>query len=282
MSNISLEGKAAIVTGGGGGMGKAMALGLVAAGARVAFVDINQHLLDGAIAEARALGGPGDATSLAADLTDADACAQVAEMATEAFGPIGILINNAGLGMRSLREDYMNQPLSFWEAEIEPFDRLMAINYRAPFLMARALVPDMLAGGWGRVVNVTTSLDTMIRPNYTPYGQSKAALEAATATWAKDLDGTGVTANVLVPGGPTNTDFISPDAPFDRTKLIQPEVMVAPACWLVSDASNWINGMRFIGNSWDPARPDSENIELAGAPAAWPDAATEAFWPDKD
>src|SRR5438132_7038777 len=92
------------------------------------------------------------------------------------------------------------------------------------------------ARGWGRIVNVTTSLGTMLNAGSPTYGPSKAALEALSAIMAKDLDGTGVTVNVLVPGGVTNTPMISDEAGYDRDKLIQPEVMVPPLLWLVSDA----------------------------------------------
>ena len=126
--------------------------------------------------------------------------------------------------MQSISETYMNEPVRFWEAEPARWQAMMDVNFKAPFLLARAVVPSMIDAGWGRIVNVTTSLDTMIRQNYTPYGQSKAALEAATSSWAKELVGTGVTANVLIPGGPTNTGFLPASAPFARAALVQPDV----------------------------------------------------------
>src|SRR5580692_7856710 len=104
-------------------------------------------------------------------------------------------------------------------------------------MMARAVVPHMLRAKRGRIVTVTTSLGTMLRPGYTLYGASKAAAEAATAIMSEDLQGTGVTANVLVPGGMTDTRIIPDAAVADRSKLIRPEIMVAPLLWLVSDAA---------------------------------------------
>src|ERR1700746_914643 len=94
----------------------------------------------------------------------------------------------------------------------------------------------MMRQSWGRIVNVTTSLGTMLNAGNPTYGPSKAALEALRAIMAKDLDGTGFTVNVLVPGGVTNTPMISDGAGFDRAKLIQPDVMVPPLLWLVSNA----------------------------------------------
>jgi hypothetical protein len=107
----------------------------------------------------------------------------------------------------------------------------------APLALANAVVPEMMRQGWGRIVNVTTSLGTMLNAGSPTYGPSKAALEALSAIMAKDLDGTGVTVNVLVPGGITNTPMVSDEAGFERAKLIQPEVMVPPLLWLVSDVA---------------------------------------------
>lgn len=145
--------------------------------------------------------------------------------------------------------------------------------------MGRAIALALIQKGWGRIVNLTTSLDTMTTRGYTQYGPSKAALEAATSVWAKDLEGTGVTANVLVPGGPVNTDFIPENAPFDRAKLTQPEVMQAPMCWLASDLSAGVTDMRFVARSWGPDAPLEKAIKESGGPCAWPDAGKKAFKP---
>jgi len=92
------------------------------------------------------------------------------------------------------------------------------------------------------------------------YGPSKAALEALSAIMAKDLDG-GVTVNVLVPGGVTNTPMISDEAGFDRGRLIQPEVIVPPLLWLVSVAAGKVTGRRFLGIHWDAKLPPEEAAE---------------------
>jgi NAD(P)-dependent dehydrogenase (short-subunit alcohol dehydrogenase family) len=139
----------------------------------------------------------------------------------------------------------------------------------------------MMRQGWGRVVNVTTSLGTMLNAGSPTYGPSKAALEALSAIMAKDLNGTGVTVNVLVPGGVTNTPMISGEAGFDRTKLIQPEVMMPPLLWLVSDAAGKVTGRRFLGVHWDPALPHGQAAERAGAPVAWTSIATMPIRPSR-
>jgi hypothetical protein len=106
-------------------------------------------------------------------------------------------------------------------------------------------------------------------------------LEALSAIMAKDLDGTGITVNVLVPGGITNTPMISDEAGFDRAKLIQPEVMVPPLLWLASDAAGSVTGRRFLGVHWDPALPPEQAAEKAGAPVAWTSIATMPITPGR-
>jgi len=135
-------------------------------------------------------------------------------------------------------------------------------------MMARAVVPHMLRARRGRVVTVTTSLGTMVRAGYLLYGASKAAAESATAILAADLTGTGVTANVLVPGGVTNTPLVGDDAG-ERSKMLQPEIMVPPLLWLVSDAAADVTARRFIAADWDTSLPPAQAAEKAGAPIAW-------------
>jgi NAD(P)-dependent dehydrogenase (short-subunit alcohol dehydrogenase family) len=131
----------------------------------------------------------------------------------------------------------------------------------------------------GEIVNVTTSLGTMIAAGMPSYGPSKAALEALSAIMAKDLGGTGVTVNVLVPGGVTNTPMISDQAGFDRARLIQPQVMAAPPVWPVSDAAGKVTGRRFLAVHWDPALPPEQAAEKASAPVAWTSIATMPITP---
>ena len=275
----SLDGRAVLMTGAGGGMGGAMSLGLIGEGADVLAVDVREEPLRALAEEARSRNGPGRIEPATADITDPDTCEDLVRRTVETFGGLHMLVNNAGIGMQTIRETYMTEPVSFWDADIERWQRMMDVNFKAPFMLAKFAAARMIAQGWGRIVNVTTSLDTMHRKAYTPYGQSKAALEAATSTWAKDLDGTGVTANVLVPGGPTDTGFIPANAPFDRAALVRPSVMVAPILWLASEASDGVTDCRFVGNDFDPAIPPGEAAQAARAPAAWPGAGTTATWP---
>ena len=145
--------------------------------------------------------------------------------------------------------------------------------------LSRALVHDMMRQKWGRIVNVTTSLGTMIRDGSPTYGPSKAALEAFSAIMAKDLAGTGVTVNVLVPGGMTNTGMIPVEAGYDRGELIQPAVMTPPLNWLVSDAASGVTGRRFLAVHWDTGLAPEEAAAKAGAPVAWTEIATMPIEP---
>jgi NAD(P)-dependent dehydrogenase (short-subunit alcohol dehydrogenase family) len=114
-----------------------------------------------------------------------------------------------------------------------------------------------------------------------PYGASKAGNEALVAALASDLEGSGVTANVLVPGGAVDTRIVMPSMAPDRTILIPAEVMVPPLVWLCSKASDGVNGQRFIGIRWDKTLPPAEAAKQAGAPAAWQQLGRQAVMPEK-
>ena len=114
----------------------------------------------------------------------------------------------------------------------------------------------------------------MLRGGYVPYGPTEAAAEALTGVMAEDLEGSGVTANVLVPGGVTNTSLVPDDSGFDRAAMLQPPIMVPPLLWLVSAAADAVNGRRFLAAHWDPALPPAEAAAKAGAPVGWKAIAT--------
>jgi NAD(P)-dependent dehydrogenase (short-subunit alcohol dehydrogenase family) len=263
---MSNERKTAIVTGAASGIGRAMAIGLATAGIDVVAVDRAAQPL--AAAAASASGLPGKFIAHAADLSQAESFEGIVQAALGISGRIDILVNNAGVGQASIKADQRRNPIRFWEITPEQWSRFLAVNATAPIMMARAVVPHMLKAGRGRVITVTTSLGTMVREGYLLYGSSKAAAESSMAVLAADLKGTGVTANVLVPGGVTNTALVGDEAG-DRAKMLQPEIMVPPLLWLVSDAANAVNGRRFIAADWDTALPAEQAADKAGAPVAW-------------
>lgn len=273
------ERRTAIVTGAASGIGRAMTIGLLAAAIDVAAVDKERAWLDELAAEA-AGGHAGALHPIAADLSDPASFETIVADVLGRCGRIDILVNNAGIGQGSIRADQRHNPIRFWEITPEQWARFQAVNATAPVMMARAVVPSMLRAGRGRIVTVTTSLGTMLRRGYVLYGASKAAAEAATAVMAADLAGTGITANVLVPGGMTDTRIIPDAAVADRGRLLRPEIMAPPLLWLVSDEAAAVTGRRFLAVHWDASLPPAEAAEKAGAPIAWTAIATMPIEPD--
>ncbi len=247
-----------IVTGAAGGLGGAMARGLLEAGRRVVSFDV----VAPAIEHERFFAVTGSVRS------DSD-CARAVAAAVEHFGAVHAVVNNAGMGMGKISLQAQLGALSFYEIPAEGWQALIDTNVNGPFLMARAIAPYLIEGGWGRIVNVTTSYTTMIKDHFSPYGPAKAALEAASVVWSRDLQDTGVTVNVLIPGGAADTAMVPVEAAADRTRLIPPSVMVAPVVWLTSRASDGVTGRRFVGKEWDPGAPVERNVEKAGALAGW-------------
>jgi 3-oxoacyl-[acyl-carrier protein] reductase len=285
MMNLeSLKGRAVIMTGGGRGLGRAMAEALVDAGADVMLTGGHEAAELEATRAALVARGGGRCAAMLADVADASACEAVAAATEVAFGKVDVLFNNAAKSGSSIYpgKGYADAP-RFWEGDVAAYQALALTNFVGPFLMARAVVPGMLARGFGRIINVSTSRPTMVFAGAGPYGPAKAGLEASSRIWAGQLEGTGVTVNVLLPGGAADTALIpgpgvgtraapwnpaeGPFAEGMNTGLLPPEVMVAPALWLASDLSDGVNGQRFVGRNWDPARPWAEAAAAARAPS---------------
>jgi NAD(P)-dependent dehydrogenase (short-subunit alcohol dehydrogenase family) len=274
------ERRVAIVTGAASGIGRAMTLGLLSGGIDVAAVDKEPVWLDELKAAASGRSFSGALQTIRADLTDPASFETIVSTVLGASGRIDVLINNAGIGQDSIRADRRRSPIRFWEITPEQWSRFVAVNATAPLMMARAVVPHMLRAKRGRIVTVTTSLGTMLREGYILYGASKAAAEAATAIMSADLAGTGVTANVLVPGGMTDTRIIADGAVADRSRLLRPEIMAPPLLWLISDEAAQVTGQRFLAVHWDTSLPPAEAAEKSGAPIAWKSIATMPIEPD--
>ena len=272
MSDIDLTGKIVIVTGGGRGLGRSMTIALTGAGANVAAV---MHIAEDAeIITVDCSDLPGKVLPIVADIRDPEECKRVVGETKERLGGVHMLVNNAGVGMLLVSDSFTRIPTKFWEVEVDTWRRIVDTNFNGAFHMTREVVPHFLGQGWGRIVNVTTSVHTMQRPGFSPYGSSKAAFEAATSSWAGDLDGTGVTVNILIPGGAADTNFL-PGNPGDPGrsgadgKLIDPVVMRAPVVWLASDHANGVSGQRFIGNDWDAGLKPEQAIANAAGPAGF-------------
>jgi NAD(P)-dependent dehydrogenase (short-subunit alcohol dehydrogenase family) len=268
------EQRVAIVTGGLRGLGRAMALGLAREGHNVLAVG---HLAED-VPEVERAGAqlPGRLAPFVADLREPGACDRVVAEARNRFGPAAILVNCAGLTFTYIDPPRFRRPSiqRFWEVGDEIIDNVVAVNLIAADRLSRRVAPAMVEGGWGRIVNVTTKLDTMNRAGTHPYGATKAALEMATEVWAKETQGTGLTINIVNPGAGANTPGMADEMrEMSRTgkapRLVEPEEMVAPLLYVVSRAADRVNGMRFDANAWDASVPPEEAARRAGRPAGF-------------
>src|SRR5712691_1783304 len=278
---MSEQQRLALVTGAAGGIGRELVLGLLGKALKIAAVDRTSQGLAELARAAQERQQGANLMTIEADLARDESIDEIVSKVRSRFGVIDILVNNAGVGQATIRTDNRQHPIRFWEVTSEQWRLFVAVHTNAPMALSRAVVHDMMRAGWGRIVNVTTSLGTMIRDGSPTYGPSKAALEAFSAIMAKDLAGTGVTVNVLVPGGVTNTGMVPLAAGYAREEMIQPAVMAPPLVWLASDAAAQITGRRFLAVHWDPALSPAEAAEKAGAPVAWTSIATMPIEPPR-
>ena len=250
-----------IMTGASSGLGLTMTLALLEAGHRVAAVGRDPQAMASLQQTATERGFRDRLLPAPADIRSVDGCASIVERTTAAFGAIDVLVNNAGANVSAhISERFYDVSLDDWQTVIET-------NLNAPFYLARLVAPLLVERGWGRIVNHVTSFPTMVRAAYTPYGPSKAALEAATCAWAGELAGTGVTVNAILPGGGADTRRIPVEPGVDRSKLVARDAMIGPIRWLVSTASDGVSGMRVVAKDWLPEATEAENVARAVRPA---------------
>lgn len=259
-------GQSTVVTGAGRSLGRAMVLGLIKAGHRVVGIDRDRDELAALVADAQ---GSGRLETLPVDLIDEASASSVVSFAELKFGPVGSLVNCAGIGQEAIRPNFNKNPIKFWNVDHTHWQAMFAVNADSVFRLSVAVTPSMIARGWGRIVNVTTSLETMIRAGMSPYGPSKAATEALSAIMARDLEGTGVTVNVLVPGGPAATRMIPESMSGAQGSFIAPEAMVPPIVWLLSPASNGVSGQRFRASAWKASLDPADAARASAATTAW-------------
>ncbi len=274
----TLHGRVAIVTGAAGGFGRVLARALLAEGAKVAALDVDQR----GLAALRETAGDAAADRVLVqptDIADYAACERAIDRTREALGGLHILINNGAMGLNVIRDDHMLKLVDIQEITPAMWQRFVAVNFSGAWNMTRAAIAHLLAQRWGRIVNVTTSFFTMLRGGFHPYGPCKAGLEAMSAGHAKEFEGTGVTVNVVVPGGPADTPMVPEASGFERADLIPPGVMAPPIVWLCSEAAGGITGNRYVAAQWDPAKPPEQAERECRAPIAWPSLAQSPVWP---
>ena len=275
----TLSGRTALVTGAAGGIGQELVRCLLRAGANVVATDV----ADAGLKQlADTMEGEGLGQRLATrhlDISDQRACAASVEATRERFGTLDILVNNGALGMGAIRDDHMTNLVGIEEITPETWDRFVAVNFSGAWYLTRAAVPAMKRAGWGRIVTVTTSFFTMLRGKFHPYGPVKAGLEAMAAGHAKEFEGTGITVNVIVPGGPADTPMVPASSGFRREDLIPPVQMTYPLLWLCSPEADRVTGKRYVAANWDSAAPIDAARADSEAPIGWPELAAAPVWP---
>ena len=242
-----LGGIRALVTGATSGLGLAMARALVDAGARVAITSRDAKRAAHAAADL----GPGT-LGLALDARDERAVAAGVAEVWDRLGGIDLLVNNAGIGMRTVNARFLSDPQPFLEVPPDGFRDVLETKVTGCFLTARMVVPLMLQQGGGRIVTISMNEASMVRRGFVPYGPSGAAVEALSRVMAADLAGSPVTVNLLLPGGATDTGMIPDDTPAEaRERLLDPAIMGPPIVWLASPAAKGVHDERIIATEFE-------------------------------
>jgi NAD(P)-dependent dehydrogenase (short-subunit alcohol dehydrogenase family) len=242
-----LSGTTVLVTGGTSGLGRAMAQALAQAGAQVAVTSRHRERADATAAELGA-----GALGVELDVRDPGSVSAAVDMAYEMLDGLDMLVNNAGIGMRTVNPRFMTEPQPFWEVPPEGFRDVLETKATGTFLVARAVVPRMLSAGGGRLVTISMNEQTMTRRGFIPYGPSGAAVEALARVMAADLADTPVTANILLPGGATDTGMIPDEMPDEvRANLLDPAIMGPPIVWLASRDAAAVHDERIVARDFD-------------------------------
>jgi gluconate 5-dehydrogenase len=193
---------------------------------------------------------PGSVRGIAMDVRDQDSVRSGRERVLAELGGLDVLINNAGIGMRTVNPRFLTEPQPFWEVPAAGFRDVVDTNLTGYFLVASTFVPDLLASERGRIINVSMNHATMRRAGFVPYGPSRAGAESLSRIMAADLASTTVRVNMLLPGGATRTGMI-PDDATNLPELLPPDIMAAPVRWLCSSAAEDVHDERIVASEFD-------------------------------
>lgn len=234
--------KVALVTGAAAGIGKSIAVRLARDGMSVGVLDLDLDRAQTVVSEIQAAGGT--AVALAASIGDrAQVIAAVLKL-REAFGPITVLVNNAGITGYSRFQDLTD----------DDWDRVMAINLKGTFIVTQVVLPDMEAAHWGRIVNISSSSAQTGAETMAHYSASKGGVIALTKTLARELGPLGITVNNIPPGLIMNTimsESTKDRFPVPMESLVQsmpvrrtgePEDIAGACAWLVAEESSYVTG----------------------------------------
>jgi gluconate 5-dehydrogenase len=236
-----------LVSGGTSGLGRAMAQALVRAGARVALTGRDAQRAQATAAELGA-----EAVGIGLDVRDPTSVAAAIDSAYASLDGLDVLVNNAGIGMRTVNPRFMTDPQPFWDVAPAGYRDVFETKATGTFLVAREVVPRMLSAGGGRVVTISMSEQTMTRRGFVPYGPSGAAVEALARVMAADLADTPVTANMLLPGAATATGMVPDDMADElRGNLLDPSIMGPPIVWLASPEAAGVHDERIVARDFE-------------------------------
>ncbi|MFE5705842.1 MULTISPECIES: SDR family NAD(P)-dependent oxidoreductase [Rhodococcus] len=239
---MTLDGRSAVVTGGGRGLGRAIATVLAGRGATVAVWDINADGAEETVGAIRE--GGGKAIAVVGDAADASAVAEAAARTREELGAVTILVNNAGI----------TNYVPFTDLTEESWDHMMRINLKGPFLVTREFVPDMLETGWGRIVNISSSSAQTGAPALGHYAASKGGVIGLTKALAIEFAGRGITVNNVPPGFVDtpllregfDLDAVAAKMPMKRPG--KPEDIAHAVSYLVSEEAAYVTGQTLSVN----------------------------------
>ncbi len=250
LPDISLEEKVVIMTGGDRGLGFSMAKAMAERGARLVIASVDVEGCIRASEELSQIVGGGRVLAVGTDILDLEQCRSTVSQVIDEFGRCDVLYNNARRLMRGPGLPPHGNSLPFFETDPNIYRQTVEVNVIGTFFMARAAVEHFREVGSGKIINVSTSRRNFSAPRNSPYGVTKAAVESETLIWARDMDGTGITVNALLPGGSADAD---PNRPKDPNKQLLPvDIMDPLAVWLASRQSDVANGCRFVGKLWNP------------------------------
>ncbi len=248
--DIDLTGLRVVVTGASSGLGFGMAKALLQAGASVAMGARPGPRLDNAASELLASGY--DAHKLPLDVTSDESVCTAVEWVQKAWGRVDVLVNNAGIGMKTVNPSFMIDPQPFYLVSPDGFRNVIDTNLTGYFLVARGFAPMMVKQGKGKIVNISMNHETMRRRGFVPYGPSRAGAESLSYIMAEDLFSYGVMVNMLLPGGATDTGMIPEELKTRLQRpLLHPDIMAKPIVFLASTQSDGITRERIVATQFD-------------------------------